>query len=344
MSGSDANSDDESLVEKWNKKVISAVGEEAAKEGFFSSLDKKISAHLSERERQAHISSYDVPGLDEVREARTRYYQTDRSETSWRRRLEYMWSPDEYGYLSPELEMVWQGTVLSFLAAGCYGAWQESAKIYRIFIEQNKYTMFQHPREAQRALQDRIVLAMMQGGWRSGWRLGLLTFTMTSVCQSLTVMRNSVNPLDYAVGGAVTGAVYRFNMGPRGMIGAGTLGSMLGLATGVTVFGLQLVSGETVQERWRREFQRTENKKRIQEAAAAKKDVRGEFRYDESQARPVKQFTQPQEDNRLHADEYSWLRSSTVKLTEMFTKIGLLSPPANDSFKIDTSDSEDQER
>merc|ERR1719323_1028019 len=138
--------------------------------------------------------------------------------------LEYMWSPDEYGYLSPELEMVWQGTVLSFLAAGCYGAWQESAKIYRIFIEQNKYTMFQHPREAQRALQDRVVLAMIQGGWRMGWRFSLVSATFLSVTQSLTVIRNSINPLDYAAGGMAMGAVYRFNMGPRGMVGAGMAG------------------------------------------------------------------------------------------------------------------------
>ena len=48
----------------------------------------------------------------------------------------------------------------------------------------------QHPREAQRALQDRVVLAMLQGGWRAGWRLGLLTLIFTSTCQSLTVVRS----------------------------------------------------------------------------------------------------------------------------------------------------------
>ena len=51
---------------------------------------------------------------------------------------------------------------MGLLLGLCYGSYGESAKVYRIFLEQNKYTMFQHPREAQRALQDRIVLAMIQ--------------------------------------------------------------------------------------------------------------------------------------------------------------------------------------
>ena len=78
--------------------------------------------------------------------------------------------------------------------------------------------MFQHPREAQRAPQDRVVLlAMMQGGWKMGWRFGLVTGVFLSVTQSLSVIRNSINPLDYAAGGLAMGAVYRFNMGPRGI-------------------------------------------------------------------------------------------------------------------------------
>merc|ERR1719228_2620789 len=118
-----------------------------------------------------------------------------------------MWSFDEYGVPGPELYFVKQATELSLFGGLCYGAFQESAKVQRIFLEQNKYTMFQHPREAQRAMQDRVTLAMVQGGWRAGWRMGLLGFTFSAVAQSLTAIRNYVNPLDYAVAGGVMGAV-----------------------------------------------------------------------------------------------------------------------------------------
>ena len=97
--------------------------------------------------------------------------------------------------------------------------------------------MFQHPREAQRALQDRVVLAMMQGGWKMGWRFGLVTGVFLSVAQSLTVIRISINTLDYAAGGLAMGAVYKFNMGPRGMAGA-----IYGLGSGLIVSWIQLVS------------------------------------------------------------------------------------------------------
>ena len=54
-----------------------------------------------------------------------------------------MWRPDEYGNLSPELQFVWETSFGSFLVAALFGSYTESAKIYRIFLEQNKYTMFQ---------------------------------------------------------------------------------------------------------------------------------------------------------------------------------------------------------
>ena len=177
-----------SLKERWDKRVVETVGEEAAKEGIFATFDRKIAESFQEQERKKNQSTYDIPDLSSAQAAKIQYYQ-DRSQSTWKERLKYMWTPDEFGFFSPELEFVSQGTFMSFIGAAVYGSWQESAKIHRIFIEQNKYTMFQHPREAQRALQDRIVLAMVQGGWRAGWRLGLLTFTMTSVCQSLTVIR-----------------------------------------------------------------------------------------------------------------------------------------------------------
>ena len=101
-----------------------------------------------------------------------------------------------------------------------------------------------------------------------GWRFGLVTGVFLSVTQSLTVIRNSINPLDYAAGGLAMGAVYRFNMGPRGMAGA-----IYGLGTGLIASWIQLVSGESVEDRWNREFITIGQKKRAKEAAAAKKAI-----------------------------------------------------------------------
>ena len=67
-----------------------------------------------------------------------------------------------------------------------------------------------------------------------------------------------MNPLDHMLAGAVMGAVYRFNMGPKGMVGGGVLGSMLGLQGGLLFWLLQYATGESVEERWRREYSHTQ--------------------------------------------------------------------------------------
>ena len=304
--------------------------EELRDKSFFELFDQKYKEVSEENQKQKNASGYDVPSLEAEISDREQYY-SDRSNSTWRQRLDYMWKPNERGYLSPELQFVWEGTFGSFLIAAMYGSYTESAKIYRIFLEQNKYTMFQHPREAQRALQDRVVLAMMQGGWRMGWRFGLVTATFLSVTQSLTVIRNSINPLDYAAGGLAMGAVYRFNMGPRGMVGAGMAGAIYGLGTGLIVSWIQLVSGESVADRWNREFISIEQKKRAKEAAAAKKaiaarkDVRDQDVEQETR-KSEHRVVVPEETTPYKLDAEDYVRLAWIKLTRLLETIGILTP------------------
>jgi len=202
------------------------------------------------------------------------YYKGDREGYNWRTRLKMMWRVDEWGTPSPELDNVKWTTEIGFFGGMAYGAFHESAKVQRIFLEQNKYTMFQHPREAQKAMQDRVVLACFQGGWRAGWRMGLLGFTFSAVAQSLTAIRNYVNPLDYAVAGGVMGAVYKVGMGPKGMIGAGVGGALLGLQGGVVVWGLQKLSGITVAERWHMDYLKQQEQNKEEASKKVEKDGR----------------------------------------------------------------------
>ena len=299
----------------------------------FSNIDKQI---YESSEASSKPSTYDIPGLTREKEKKRSYYE-NRGSSSWRERLRYMWSPDEYGNYSPELLFVKEGTLLSFLIAAGWGAWQESNKIYRIFLEQNKYTMFQHPREAQRALQDRIVLAMIQGGWRAGWRMGVLTFTMTSVCQSLTVVRNYINPLDFSAGGAAMGAVYRFHMGPRGMLGAGLGGAFLGLGAGVMVWSAQALSGETVAERWNREFISLEERKRIKEEMIANKDKRKD---NIEEREKTQKIIEPEEDTPYTLEKEDNVRNIVMKISEWLDRLGITRRSGADNFRI----SQDSER
>ena len=75
-----------------------------------------------------------------------------------------MWRIDEFEYLSPELMFVYQSSLAAVVVGSFYGAYIESAKSIRNFLERNKYEMFKHPKEAQGALQDRIFLSSLKVG------------------------------------------------------------------------------------------------------------------------------------------------------------------------------------
>jgi len=218
---------------------------------------------------------FDIPEVQEKKDEVARYY-IDREGYGWRDRLAMMWRFDEWGHGSPELSNVLTTTQMGIFGGFAYGAYHESAKVQRIFLEQNKYTMFQHPREAQRAMQDRIALAIFQGGFRTAGRMGLLAFSFSAVAQSLTAVRNYINPLDYGVAGAVMGAIYRIGMGPRGMVGSAVGGCVLGLQGGVLVWGLQKLTGLTVQEKWYMDYMEMQQVKREQDIKLGKKDYRAE--------------------------------------------------------------------
>ena len=71
----------------------------------------------------------------------------------------------------------------------------------------------------------------------------------------LIVNLSQVSPLDHMLAGTLLGACYRLTAGPRATLAAAAAGCGLGLVGGVAVTLTQWASGETVEERWRREFQ-----------------------------------------------------------------------------------------
>lgn len=165
-----------------------------------------------------------------------------------------MWRRDEYNMLSPELDYCFNASMFATLTGALIGAYKVSRDEFTRFMAVNKHEMFKHPREAQKSLQDRVVIGMFKGAYRFGWRICLLTSAFTCISTSLTVVRNCVNPLDHAVSGAAIGGMYRLWGGPRGIIVGGLLGGSLGLTSGCATWALQYLTGETVEQRWLREY------------------------------------------------------------------------------------------
>jgi len=218
-------------------------------------------------------TEFDIINRDKQLEEYNQMY-SDRSSLTASQRLSLMWRFDEYGEVSPELSSVIASVKLATLIGAGYGMYTESRRITKKFLDTHKHEMFKHPREAVASLQDQALLAYFKGGSRWGLKLFILSFSYVSVAQSMACIRNYINPLDHALAGAVMGAIFKFNMGPKGMLSGGVVGSLLGLNGGLMTWLLQYASGETVEERWQREYLHIRNTINAKGTESKQNDVR----------------------------------------------------------------------
>uniref|UniRef100_A0A8C5C7E0 Complex I assembly factor TIMMDC1, mitochondrial n=1 Tax=Gadus morhua TaxID=8049 RepID=A0A8C5C7E0_GADMO len=75
----------------------------------------------------------------------------------------------------------------------------------------------------------------------------------SSVSTGLSVYRDKDALSHYGAAGAVTGGLFRLNLGLRGLLAGTLIGAFLGLPAGALVVSMQTVAGETTRDRVRRE-------------------------------------------------------------------------------------------
>lgn len=208
---------------------------------------------------------FDSVDMDEERALEEQYKVRD--SLTWRQRLDLMWRKDAYGNLSPELTECKRSTILGALTGFIIGSYVWSREDFRNFLISNKHEMFKHPREAQEVLRTTMYKSITFGGIHYGWRLALLTFTFVATTQSLDVMRNAVQPLDHSAVGFIMGAIFRFQGGPKAMIGAGGIGCLLGLSEGMFRWAVTKIPGCSIDERFQvaLRFQQDLNKQTYEE-------------------------------------------------------------------------------
>ena len=57
----------------------------------------------------------------------------------------------------------------------------------------------------------------------------------------MAIYRNKQSVTDYSTAGACTGALYKFNLGPKGMVSGGIIGMLFGtIAGGLVILSLKL--------------------------------------------------------------------------------------------------------
>uniref|UniRef100_A0A182YS17 Complex I assembly factor TIMMDC1, mitochondrial n=2 Tax=Anopheles stephensi TaxID=30069 RepID=A0A182YS17_ANOST len=163
-------------------------------------------------------------------------------------RIQMMFSIDEFGRVSSELNSIYQAGFLGFLFGACYGGFVNSRVAYMNFLERNQATAFQSSFEAKKKLQDQVTLNFAKGAFRWGWRLALFTTSYVGIQTMVSVYRGKSSLYEYMAAGSITGAMYKFSMGLRGMASGGLVGLVLGGLAGGLSLGIMRATGTTMEE------------------------------------------------------------------------------------------------
>ncbi|KAG5673832.1 hypothetical protein PVAND_003846 [Polypedilum vanderplanki] len=159
-----------------------------------------------------------------------------------------MFQLDDYDNISPELHSIYNAGFLGLFTGLCYGGFIGSRKSYTDFMDRNQATAFTTHLEAKKKLQDSMLISFAKTGWKFGWRIGLFAMTYVGISTFISVYRNEFTIFEYIIGGATTGALYKWKMGPRGMTAGFLVGGALGIVGGAFSVGIMKLTGTTMKE------------------------------------------------------------------------------------------------
>ncbi|XP_017076733.1 RPII140-upstream gene protein [Drosophila eugracilis] len=163
-------------------------------------------------------------------------------------RLKQMFSIDEFGSISSELNSIYQAGFLGFLIGAIYGGVTQSRVGYMNFMENNQATAFKSHFDAKKKLQDQFTVNFAKGGFKWGWRVGLFTTSYFGIITCMSVYRGKSSIYEYLAAGSITGSLYKVNLGLRGMAAGGIIGGFLGGVAGATSLLLMKASGTSMEE------------------------------------------------------------------------------------------------
>ncbi|PSN37424.1 RPII140-upstream protein [Blattella germanica] len=201
---------------------------------------------------------------DKVEDSKTSQsiYKSKENETGWDR-LYMMYTKDEFGGISPELNSAFQAGYVGLFVGACYGGIINSKVAYVNFMERNEATAFRSHLEAKKKLQDQVTLGFGKGAFRWGWRLGLFSSTYVLITTTIAVYRGHSSIVEYTAAGALTGALFKCNLGLRGIVVGGGLGGVLGGIAGLASLGILKMTGMTMEEvrYWQHEWKTNREKR-----------------------------------------------------------------------------------
>lgn len=173
-------------------------------------------------------------------------------DTGWDR-IKDLFDRGDMQALPEEVTNVVKSGFAAALVGMVYGGLPAARHARERFIQLNQAEIYHSRVEAVRSAHNAAVRGFVRYGWRWSWRVAAFVTLFNTVSTGLSVYRDEYTISNYAAAGAVTGGLFRLNLGLRGLVAGTVIGGSMGVPAGALLIAIQKLSGETVRERRRRE-------------------------------------------------------------------------------------------
>nr|XP_019950705.1 PREDICTED: complex I assembly factor TIMMDC1, mitochondrial [Paralichthys olivaceus] len=173
-------------------------------------------------------------------------------DTGWDR-IKDLFDRDVTQSYPEELTNVIKSGVVAGFAGLIYGGLPAARHARQRYIQISQAEIYTGRVEAVRSAHNAAIRGFVRYGWRWSWRVAAFVTLFNSVSTGLSVYRDKYTLSHYAAAGAVTGGLFRLNLGLGGLVAGTIIGAALGIPTGALITSMQSLAEETVRERRRRE-------------------------------------------------------------------------------------------
>ncbi|CAH6792334.1 complex I assembly factor TIMMDC1, mitochondrial [Phodopus roborovskii] len=184
-------------------------------------------------------------------------------ESGWDR-LRQLFVKDEQQRIPKEVEYICRAAVSAGIIGWAYGGIPAFIYAKNRYIEQSQGEVYHNRFDAVQSAHRAGTRGFLRYGWRWSWRTAVFVTIFNTVNTGLTVYRNKSTLSHFVIAGAVTGGLFRVNLGIRGLVAGGIIGALLGTPMGSLMMALQKYCDETVQER-RQKDQKALHEQKLQE-------------------------------------------------------------------------------
>ncbi|XP_077335581.1 complex I assembly factor TIMMDC1, mitochondrial [Lithobates pipiens] len=179
----------------------------------------------------------------------------DLPQSGWER-VRNMYRRNDRGELSEEAEFMLKSALTGWMVGMVYGGVPAARFSREQYIKNHQAEVYRHRVEAVRSAHNAALRGFIRYGFRWGWRIAAFVTIFNGVSSGLSAYRDKVVISHFAAAGAVTGGLFRINLGLRGLIGGSVIGVMLGVPVGALISGLQALVGEDLLEYKRKQHRK----------------------------------------------------------------------------------------